>query len=168
MAAPETSFAVLTTMPTKVDQRLHLLQRVAGGTLRYGLSFLLVMWGAFKFTAFEAEGIRPLIEHSPFMSWMYALFSVRTTSGLLGVFEVSVGLLILGYRVLPRASGVASLAASAMFLITLSFLASTPGVLEPTNQTGGFLMKDILLLGAALFTASESFRAGRRAGGRTR
>lgn len=157
MAATETTFRVLTTTPAKVEHRLLLLQRVAGGTLRYGLSFLLVMWGGFKFTAFEAEGIRPLIAHSPFMSWMYVLFSVRTSSGLLGVFEISVGLLMLAYRWLPRASGFASLAASGMFLITLSFLASTPGVLEPTSETGGFLMKDILLLGAALFTASESF-----------
>jgi uncharacterized membrane protein YkgB len=49
------------------------------------------------------------------------------------------------------------LAASGIFLITLSFLVTSPGVLEPTSPWGGFLMKDILLLGAALFTAGEAF-----------
>jgi len=136
--------------------RLRLLSRVASGTLRYGLSFLLILWGAFKFTALEAQGIRPLVEHSPFMSWMYAVFSVRVTSDLFGVFEVSTGLLLALHRWLPRVSGWAGLAASGMFVITLSFLFTTPGVFDPSNETGGFLMKDILLLGAALFSASES------------
>jgi uncharacterized membrane protein YkgB len=157
MATMQPPFLAL-AVSEKEDKRVLLLHRVATGTLRYGLSFLLVMWGGFKFTAFEAEGIRPLIEHSPFMSWMYAVFSVRTASDLLGVFEVSVGLLIAAHRWLPKVSAIAGLAASGMFVITLSFLVTTPGVMEPTNDTGGFLMKDILLLGAALLSASESFR----------
>lgn len=33
-------------------------------------------------------------------------------------------------------------------------------VLEPDNPMGGFLMKDILLFGAALFTAAEALDAG--------
>jgi len=31
--------------------------------------------------------------------------------------------------------------------VTLSFLFTTPDVLAPTNPFGGFLMKDIMLLG---------------------
>jgi uncharacterized membrane protein YkgB len=50
------------------------------GLLRYGLVFLLVLWGGFKFASFEAEGIRPLISNSPFLSWLYAIFSVRSAS----------------------------------------------------------------------------------------
>lgn len=159
MNQSDTTFSAFSSALLKEHARLGLLERVAAGTLRYGLSFLLIMWGAFKFTALEAEGIQPLIEHSPFMSWLYAVLSVRATSDLLGVFEVAVGLLLAAHRWLPRASGFAGLAASGMFVITLSFLFTTPGVMEPTNQMGGFLMKDILLLGAALFCASESLRA---------
>ena len=36
------------------------IRAVGLGLLRYGLAFLLVMIGSFKFLAFEAEGIRPL------------------------------------------------------------------------------------------------------------
>ena len=54
-----------------------------------------------------------------------------------------------------------SLLAAGTFLVTLSFLASTPGVLAPTNPFGGFLMKDIMLLGAALYTAAEALEAAK-------
>ncbi|HTU60657.1 MAG TPA: hypothetical protein VMF89_19530, partial [Polyangiales bacterium] len=37
------------------------LERTGMHVLRYGLVALLLMWGAFKFAEFEAEGIRPLI-----------------------------------------------------------------------------------------------------------
>jgi hypothetical protein len=43
----------------------------------------------------------------------------------------------------------------------LSFLASTPGVFAPTNPFGGFLMKDIMFLGAALYTAAEALEAAK-------
>lgn len=145
--------------------RLLVLQRVGLGVLRYGLVFLLVFWGALKFTVLEAEGIKPLVQNSPFLSWLYALLSVRGAAMVFGVFEVGAGLSIATRRWLPKASGFASLAAAGMFLITLSFLFTTPGVLEPTSDTGGFLMKDLLLLGAALYTGAEAllFARGPRA-----
>jgi uncharacterized membrane protein YkgB len=147
-----------------VGRHAHRLQRAGLATLRYGLVFLLLMWGAFKFAAFEAEGIRPLIEHSPFLSWMYAVMNVRTASACVGVVEIATGLVIASRRWFPQASGLASLLASGIFLVTLSFLATTPGVLEPTSETGGFLMKDLLLLGASLFTAGEALSSARREG----
>src|SRR5215469_7454420 len=55
-----------------------------------------------------------------------------------------------------------------MFLTTLSFLFTTPGW-EPTlgfpgisAMPGQFLLKDVVLLGAAIFTASEAFGAVHR------
>src|SRR5262249_50731002 len=142
-------------------------QRAGVAVLRYGLVLLLVLWGAFKFTALEAEGIRPLVANSPFLSWLYLPFGVRTVSGLFGVFEITTGILIASRRWLPRASGLASVAASGMFVITLSFLVTTPGVLAPENPAGGFLMKDILLLGAALFTAGEALGARAQVGAKS-
>ena len=48
-----------------------------------------------------------------------------------------------------------------MFTVTLSFLLTTPGALMPTNPFQQFLLKDIVLLGAALLTAAEAVSAGR-------
>lgn len=144
------------------ERGADLLGAAGLATLRYGLVFLLLAWGAAKFTAGEAEAIRPLISHSPFLSWLYPLLGVRGASGLLGMFEVAAALLIVSRRWQPRLSALGSLMASGMFVVTLSFLFTTPDVFAPTSPWGGFLMKDLILLGAALFTASESLR---RAGG---
>jgi uncharacterized membrane protein YkgB len=46
-----------------------------------------------------------------------------------------------------------------MFLVTLSFLVTTPGALSPTSPFQQFLLKDVVLLGAALSTAAEALTA---------
>ena len=143
------------------------LDKIAGGVLRYGLVALLLLWGASKFTALEAEGIRPLVEHSPLMSWVYSLFGVRGGSGVIGVVEMSAALLICTRRWKPMLAAVGSLLAVGTFLITLSFLVTTPGIWEPTNPFGGFIMKDIILLGAALWSSAEALRAAASRAART-
>lgn len=140
------------------------LTTIGTGVLRYGTAALLLLWGAFKFTSFEAEGIRGLVEHSPFMSWMYPAFGVRATAGIIGVVEIAAGLLMCARRLSPRLSAVGSALAAVTFAITLSFLVTTPGATSATSPLSGFLMKDIVLLGAALYTAGEARAAlaGRR------
>ena len=65
-------------------------------------------------------------------------------------------------------SAVGSGLAAGMFLTTLSFLVTTPGW-EPnlggfpalSAMPGQFLLKDIVLLGGALWTAGEALEAAR-------
>lgn len=145
-----------------VGHHTHTTERIRGAglsLLRYGLVFLLVTIGSFKFFAFEAEGIRPLVSNSPFLAWLYDVLGIRGTAALFGVSEVIVGVLIATRRWAPRLSGYASLAASGMFLVTLSFLLTTPGALAPTSPVNQFLLKDIVLVGAALSTAAEALAA---------
>ena len=140
------------------------LIRIGTGILRYGLVIVLLWIGGMKFTAYEAAGIAPLETHSPLMSWAYYLLGERNLSNLLGVVEITLGLGIALRQVRPRISGIASLVSVGMFLTTLTFLFTTPGW-EPTlggfpglsALPGQFLLKDIVLLGAAVFTASEAF-----------
>lgn len=140
------------------EARLVLPLAHAGiGVLRYGLAALLLLWGGFKFFEFEAQAIVPLVEHSPALGWMYAVFGVRGTSAVFGVAEVTAALAIAVRRFFPRVSGYGSGVAALTFLTTLSFLLTTPGVFALDNPWGGFLMKDIVLLGAALVTAAEAF-----------
>jgi uncharacterized membrane protein YkgB len=156
---PSPDTAVLGLFDPSRTQRLT---NVGRGVLRYGLVALLLMWGGFKFAAFEAEGIRPLVEHSPLLRWLYPLLGVRGTSSLIGVVELTAALLISLRRWRPALSAIGSLLASGTFLVTLSFLFTTPGVFEPSNPFGGFLMKDVMLLGAALYTAAEAIEAAAR------
>lgn len=51
-------------------QRTDVIDRAGIGILRYGLVGLLLLWGSFKFFAFEAMAIQPLVEHSPFLAWL--------------------------------------------------------------------------------------------------
>ncbi len=132
---------------------------------RYGLALVMVWIGGMKFTAYEATAIQPMVASSPLMSWVYELMSVRAFSALLGVAEVAVGLLIALRPLSPKLSAIGSLATVPMFLGTLSFLFSTPGW-EPSVGfpslsvvPGQFLVKDVVLLGAALLTAAEALRA---------
>jgi len=141
-------------------QRTDAIDRIGLGILRYGLVGLLLLWGSFKFFAFEAMAIQPLVEHSPFLSWLYPLFGIRGTSDILGVMEVSAGLLIGTRHWFPRISAYGSMFASGMFVITLSFLVTTPDAFGPASPWSGFLLKDIMFLGGALVTAAEAFTAG--------
>ncbi|HXV85514.1 MAG TPA: DUF417 family protein, partial [Gemmatimonadales bacterium] len=56
-----------------------------------------------------------------------------------------------------------------MFLTTLSFLVTTPGLFRKVEWIvvpgggGGFIVKDLLLLGAALWTLGEALGAARSA-----
>jgi uncharacterized membrane protein YkgB len=148
------------------DERLDLvrtgcLANFGRLVLRYGLAALLLLWGGFKFAAFEAEAIRPLAENSPLLSWLYPLLGTRGTSSLIGVVEVAAAFLICTRRWTPGLSAIGSLIAAAIFLVTLSFLITTPGALSPTSPIGGFLLKDVILLGAALYTAAEALEAAR-------
>lgn len=141
--------------------RIARLEGLGVGVLRYGIVLLLVAIGAAKYFAFEAEAIEPLVAHSPFLSWMLGAFGVQGTSNLIGTMEIAIGLAIAARPFAPAVSAVGSAAGVAVFLTTLSFLFSTPGALSLKHPAGGFLMKDVVLLGACLATAAEALRAAR-------
>jgi len=150
-----------------IDRTADILLRSSAVVLRYGLVLLVLWFGLFKFTPTEAQAIQPLVANSPLLSWLYALTDVRGASRLIGIAEIMIALLIAARPISARASALGSLGATVMFLTTLSFLATTPGswgrvdgFLVPTGA-GGFLIKDLLLLGAALWTAYEALAASR-------
>ncbi|HEY6826452.1 MAG TPA: DUF417 family protein [Gemmatimonadaceae bacterium] len=133
------------------------LRAVGAFILRYSLVFFLVFFGALKWTAAEAKGIEPMVSHSPFLSWLYPAFGVQGGSEFIGVVELLIASLIVVRRWAPRASAIGSTAAIGMFLVTLSFIFTTPNI----GEGAPFLLKDLTLLGAALWTAGEAFDAGR-------
>jgi uncharacterized membrane protein YkgB len=132
---------------------------------RYGLVVILALIGALKFTSAEAAGIRPLVGHSPFLSWMYYLLSVQGVSNVIGVIELLVAALIALRPLSARASLFGSLGAIVTFLLTTSFLFTTPGALQLGHgvqilgDAGQFLVKDLVLLGASFWTAAEAWQA---------
>ena len=139
---------------------------------RYGLVVVVGWIGLMKFTAYEAEGIRPFVAHSPLMSWVYGFLSVRDFSAVLGVVEVAIALLIAARPLSPRASALGSALAVGMFLTTLSFLVTTPGVWAAdaggfpalSGAPGQFLLKDLALLGISLWSLGEAWKVSEQRG----
>jgi uncharacterized membrane protein YkgB len=134
--------------------------RVGAEVTRYGIVFLLLLFGAMKWTAAEAQGIQPLVSHSPLWSWLYGPLGVQGTSIFFGVFEIGAAIAIALRPWLPTVSAAGSAFCIVMFLTTLSFLFTTPGLL--TSPSAGFVMKDIVLLGGSIWTLGEALAAARR------
>lgn len=147
---------VTITQPSRYE---ILANTLGAGITRYGIVALLLLFGAMKWTAAEAQGIQPLISHSPFFGWLYAVLGLQGTSIFFGCFEIAAAILIASRPFLPLASAVGSAFCVIMFLTTLSFLFTTPGIFA--SPMAGFIMKDIVLLGGAFWTASEALSAAR-------
>lgn len=153
-----------TAGPTKtLPQISERLSDLGALVSRYGLVLVIFWIGAMKFTSYEANGIQPLVANSPFIGWLYRFLSVDGFSALLGVVEIAIAVMIGLQCLSPQVSAIGSVLAILMFLTTLSFLFSTPGW-EPSLGgfpalalvPGQFLLKDIVLLGASIWSLGES------------
>lgn len=142
------------------------LTAIGQGVSRYGLVIVLAWIGVGKYVKFEA---RVLIEHSPLMSWIYHFLSAGAVGATLGSAEIVAAVLIALRPWWPRLSAVGSALAVVLFLGTLSFLFTTPGVVVNHAgpipvlgaQPGQFLLKDLVLIGVALWTLGEALGARR-------
>ncbi len=94
------------------------------------------------------------------MFWLYRIFSLQGVSNLIGAIEITVALRPFSARL----SFIGSIGAIITFLLTVSFLFSTPGAFQFSQglqgfpllgDAGQFLIKDLVLLGASIWTAAE-------------
>lgn len=141
------------------------LERLGAVLIRYALVIVLLWVGSLKFTAYEAMGVHKHAVNSPLLAWLANMMSVQTFSEVIGTIEIILAILIAIKPYAPKASYIGSIGASIMFLLTLTFVLTTPGVWQPgygfpcPSPAGQFLLKDVLFLSAAVFTAGESLRA---------
>lgn len=112
---------------------------------------LILLWvGAFKFTPTEAAAIKPLVINHPLTSWMYKVMSTQMVSNLVGLFEITVAILILvglKFKLIAKLAGIGVIA---IFLMTISYLFTTPGtwrIVDGVPTTDFFILKDIMYLG---------------------
>jgi uncharacterized membrane protein YkgB len=135
---------------------------------RYGLVLVIAWIGALKYSSYEATAIQPLVAHSPILSWVYHIVSVRAFAAVAGTVEIIAALLIAIRPLAPRISAIGSAIGVLLFLSTLSFLFTTPGVTAAGGfpvlsvLPGQFLVKDLVLVGASLWTLGDSLGAASR------
>jgi uncharacterized membrane protein YkgB len=96
------------------------------------------------------------------------MFGEQRLVRVIGTTEIVIGSLIAVKPFAPRVSALGSLAAVGMFTTTLSFLITTPEAWQERHRepklspAGQFLVKDFVLLGAALLTAADALQDARR------
>ena len=131
---------------------------ILGDHALLGSTVIVLAWiGAMKFTGYEAGAIEGLVASSPLTAWLYSVFSLQGASNLIGTIEIITALTLLAVIRYRLAAIAGSLAAIATFTVTLSFLFTAPGW-EPSLGgfpalsvvPGQFLLKDVVLLGAAI------------------
>ncbi len=153
-----------TKMSTRANQScLQIAEKGVGplsplAMLRWSLVIIFLWFGGMKFTAYEANGIAPFVANSAIMSWLHAFFGVQGASYVIGVLELSTAAALILGAFQPIFSALGAAMSAATYLITLTFLLSTPGVAEATAggfpaisaMPGQFLLKDLVLLAASL------------------
>ena len=118
-----------------------------------GVAIILLWVGIFKFSPTEASGIEPYVKNSFLMGWLYNIAGLQTVSNIIGFLEVTTSIGLLIHLFWKKAGVVAGFASSVTFLITLSFLFSTPKintVIDGIAVTDFFVLKDIMALGISL------------------
>jgi len=154
----------MTTIQRSIDTSR--LEHISIAALRYGLVLIFFCFGALKFTAYEAAVITQFGMNSPLLAWAFAALGQQGFSYTLGLIEISVGVLIATRPISAKLSAIGSVGSGVIFLVTLSLLFTTPGVIQEgyafpalSGKVGTFLLKDVVLLAASIFTAAEALRA---------
>jgi reactive chlorine resistance protein C len=137
---------------------------VAAGRLTalLGVVLVLLLIGGLKFTQVEIDGLKPIIEPTPWLAWMYPAFGEAGTSYLLGVVELATALLLILSPWSVRAGLVGGALATLTFFVTVTIMFAAPiwetasGGFPWINPLGQFLIKDVALLGVALAVFGES------------
>lgn len=135
-------------------------QLLGKGIARYSVVLFFLGFGLMKFTADEATAIHPLLVHSPFLFWLPRLVDQQLSSDTIGVVEIALAMMMASRFLAPRVCAIGSFGIAASLVVTLSFLVTTPG-LDP--GLGAFIIKDLTLLGVALWSAGEALAADRSA-----
>ncbi|MFJ3483291.1 YkgB family protein [Pseudomonas sp. NPDC090202] len=161
-------------MATYTSETSQLLNKELGARItRFGthalffaMTVIYLWFGGMKFTGYEANGIHGFVSNSPLLSWMYNFMSLMGFSYFLGVLEIAIGVLIAARLFSPKFSLVGGALSAGLFLTTLSFMLTTPGVFEPSLGfpaisvvPGQFLLKDLGLLAVSIFIVGSSITA---------
>jgi uncharacterized membrane protein YkgB len=135
-----------------------ILRRHSETAIRYAMVVVLLWFGALKFSAYEANAIAGLVTNSPLLGWLHDALGVRVFSNTIGITEITAAILIAAHPVSARLGALGGAIASATFVVTLSFLFTTPGVAEASAGglpvisvlPGQFLLKDLVLLAVSV------------------
>ncbi|TXH38224.1 MAG: DUF417 family protein [Rhodospirillaceae bacterium] len=124
--------------------------------------FIFALFGWSKWHEFEAETIKPLIEHGPLIFWLLPAFGVRGAGWFLGAAEWTFGSLIfLGFwnkplGILGAAGSLFTYASTTTIILFLpDAWAPQAGGFPSITMTSGFLFKDLVLFAASFYLLKQ-------------
>lgn len=142
-----------------VQESKNQLTRTGYYVSLFGAALILLWIGIFKFTPTEASAIKPLVENHFLTFFVYKIMSIQAVSNLIGAIEIIIALLLIfsaKFAVLKKYAGVGMIVT---FLVTLSYLLTTPGiwkVVDGVPVTDFFILKDLMLLGFGLMLVQNN------------
>ncbi|MBV8325539.1 DUF417 family protein [Chryseobacterium sp.] len=147
---------VRTTQPHKNQSRTY---KPGYYISLFGAALILLWIGIFKFTPTEAAAIKPLVENHFLTFFVYKMISAQAVSNLIGMIEIIIALLLIfsvKFAVLKKYAGIGMIVT---FLVTLSYLFTTPGmwkIVDGIPVTDFFILKDLLLLGLGVMIVQNN------------
>ncbi|WP_312299867.1 DUF417 family protein [Chryseobacterium sp.] len=142
-----------------VQESKNQLTRIGYYISLFGAALILLWIGIFKFTPTEAAAIKPLVENHFLTFFVYKIMSVQAVSNLIGAIEIIIALLLIfsaKFAVLKKYAGIGMIVT---FLVTLSYLFTTPGIwkiVDGVPVTDFFILKDLMLLGFGLMIVQNN------------
>ena len=163
-------------MKTSIATYLASLDQLGKKAIRFAIVIVFIWIGGLKFFAYEADGIVPFVANSPFMSFFYQHpESYKTHQGKegeliaanrqwntenntygfsygLGIFLIGLGVLLALYQVVPFTSMLATPES------WVPHLSDAQWGFPYLSGRGRLVVKDLVILGGAIITMSESAR----------
>jgi uncharacterized membrane protein YkgB len=131
--------------------------------VRATMAIVFFVFGCQKWFDYEANALVPFISHGPLIFWLYPAFGIRGAAFFLGCSEWLFGCLIVIGFWNRKIALLASLASCATYVATVTIIPFFPEAwAEPAGGFPAatlpflFLMKDIVLLAAAVYMLKQA------------
>jgi reactive chlorine resistance protein C len=142
------------------------LKQLSEFGVRYAMVVVVAWYGLLKFTEYEANAIAGFAMNSPFLAPFHEALGIRGFSNIIGIIEIIAAVLIAVHHFSPKAGALGGLFASGTFIVTLSFMFTTPGIFEASAGgfpilsvvPGAFLLKDLVLLAVSVWLLATSLQ----------
>ncbi|CAH2396307.1 DUF417 family protein [Mesorhizobium ventifaucium] len=148
----------------RINQAGYQLAAVGRAVTLLGVVLPLLLIGILKFTAIEIEALRPFVENTPWLAWLYPAFGSAGASYFLGVVELATAFLLIASVRSVWAGLIGGAIGSVIFALTSSQMLTLPiwetgsGGFPFLNGLGAFLIKDVALLGVSLVILGGSLQ----------
>ncbi|WP_430811668.1 MULTISPECIES: DUF417 family protein [unclassified Carboxylicivirga] len=138
------------------------LKKVGHFIFRYGLAIAFIWLGLMKLKNMEADYLKELLKQSSLFSWMLKYITSYTFSLIIAYTQMTVGVMLALKPVARKVSFWGGVVACVLLIVSVSALFTSSYVWQPPygfpdlSKFGQSLLKDIVLLGAALWCTGDS------------